>query len=294
MTAIREGRRPSRVRVGRPIDDNDDQRLEYRQALRDLLGGLSPSAWLTTEDTSESSAEQSVGKPAANRLSHDIDIIKSHLGERLSGAQCRDVERHTVSVDAAVEATSILKVVYLDTTVLVTALHGENLTTFPDTRTIAAGCRKMTLIDPDADAVAVVIPVNDWPAQLFTTAHMRSAVELPEGIYAGPTVTLEGYGLVDTLCKHLEGAMPAWETTEPTSNRIGRTDVYQIAVRYASTSIDQIAVEGKRARQPAKRAGWASLPDGFDQRVERFVVADTNNQTIHDALAELALEKRDD
>src|SRR5215470_13409220 len=47
MTAMREGRRPSGVRVGPPIDDNDDQRIEYRQALRDLLAELSPSAWLS-------------------------------------------------------------------------------------------------------------------------------------------------------------------------------------------------------------------------------------------------------
>lgn len=45
MTAVREGRRPSGVPVGPPIYDDDDQRLEYRQALRDLLAELSPSVW---------------------------------------------------------------------------------------------------------------------------------------------------------------------------------------------------------------------------------------------------------
>jgi hypothetical protein len=146
----------------------------------------------------------------------------------------------------------------------------------------------------DADAVAVAIPTDNWPTLLLTTAHMRTAVELPGGAYAGPTVTLEGYGLVDTLCKHLEGVMPAWEITEHASNRIGRSDLYQIAVRHAGTSVEQITVEGKRARQLAKRTAWESLPNGLDQRAARFVVAVANNQTIDDALAEFTLEKRDD
>lgn len=152
----------------------------------------------------------------------------------------------------------------------------------------------MTLIDPDADAVVLAIPADDWPALLLTTAHMRSAVELPGGARTGPVITLEGYGLVDILCKHLDGVMPAWEITEQASHRIGRTDIYQIAVRHAHASVEQITAEGRRARQTAKKTAWENMPDGLDQRVARFVVAVTNNQTIDDALSELAPEKRDD
>jgi hypothetical protein len=289
MTAVREGRRPSGVRVGPPIDDDDDQRLEYRQALRDLLGELSPSAWLGTQD-----GEQRASEPTANRSPDEIDVIKTDLGERLWGVQCRDLAPHTVTVDAAVRATSVLKVVYLDTAVLVATLHGGSLTAFPETGAVAAACRKMTLIETDADAVAIAIPEDDWQALLFTTAHMRSAFELPGGAHTGPTATLEGYGLVDTLCKHLEGAMTAWEVTERASNRIGRTDLHQIAARHASTSIGQIIAEGKRARQAAKRTAWGSLSDELDERVARFVVAVVNKEAVDDALAELALETRDD
>ena len=63
MTAVREGRRPSGVRVGPPIDDDDDQRLEYRQALRDLLAELSPSAWLAAEDDPGADTEQTASEP---------------------------------------------------------------------------------------------------------------------------------------------------------------------------------------------------------------------------------------
>lgn len=294
MTAVREGRRPSGVRVGPPIDDDDDQRLEYRQALRDLLAELSPSAWLAADDDPGADAEQTASETTTNHPPDDIDIIKIDLGERLQGVQCRDLEPQTFTVDAAVRATTVLKVVYLNTAVLVATLDGANPTTFPELRAVAAACRKMTLIETDADAVAVAIPRDDWQALLFTTAYTRDAFELPGGSRTGPTPTLRGYGLVDTLCKHLEGAINAWEATEPARKLVRRTDLYQIAARHASTSMGQITVEGKRARQPAKKVAWGNLPDEFDQRVAKFIVSVVNSEAVDDALAKLTLETRDD
>jgi hypothetical protein len=293
MTAVREGRRPSGVRVGPPIDDDDDQRLEYRQALRDLLAELSPSAWLGAQDDPGAGTEQRTSEPTANHSPDDIDDIKADLGERLWGARYVDFTQHTVTVDAAVRATTVLKVLYLDTVVLVATLDGRSLTAFPETGAVAAACRNMALVEADADAVAIAIPRDDWPTQLFTTPHMRTAFELPRGVRAGPTATLEGYGFIDTLCKHLEGAITAWEVTERASDRITRTDLHQIAARHARTSIGKIIAEGKRARQP-KRAAWGNLPDELDQRVARFVVGIVNNGATDDALTEFALETRDD
>ncbi|GAA1290448.1 hypothetical protein Psi02_15350 [Planotetraspora silvatica] len=294
MTAMRESRRPSKVRVGPPIDDDDDQRLEYRQALRDLLAELAPSAWLDTQDGIGADTKQSTSEPTANSSPDGLDQIKADLGERLRGAQICDLHPHRVTVDEQVQATSLLKVVYLDTAVLVAALSGGSLTAFPEIRVVAAACQQLTLIEKDADAVAMAIPHDDWPTLLFTTAHMRSALVLPGGAQTGPTVTLEGLGLVDTLCKHLEGAMPAWEVTERASGRIARAGLHQIAARHASMSIAQITAEAKRAHQIAKRTAWGSLPDKLDERVARFVVAVANQEAIDDALAELALETRND
>jgi hypothetical protein len=292
MTAVREGRRPSRVRVGPPIDDDDDQRLEYRQALRDLLAELSPSAWLETE--SGRGLEQKAIESTANHPPDGFEVIKSDIHQRLPDAQCRDLEPYSVTVDATIRATTVLKVVYLDTAVLVATLRGENLTKFPETSVTAAACRQMTLIETDADAVALVIPGDDWPALLFTTAHMRRAFEVRGGASTGPTATLEGHGLVDTLCKHLEGAMTTWEPAERTTIRIGGTDLHQVATRHANTSIEHITVEGKRARQPAKQTAWASLPNELPERVARFVVAIVSKVPVDEALADLGLETPDD
>ncbi|WP_200215494.1 hypothetical protein [Micromonospora coerulea] len=294
MTAVREGRRPSGVRVGPPINDDDDQRLEYRQALRDFLAELSPSAWLETQGDRTAGAEQRANESTANHPGGDINAIKARLGERLSGVRFIDPAPQTVAVNGDVRVTSILKVLYLDTAILVATLHGGSHSKFPDPRAIAAACQAMTLTEADVDAVAVAIPRQDWPAQLFTTAHMRAAFEVPRGTRTGPTTTLAGYGLVDTLCKHLDAAVPAWEVTEPASSRIGRTDIHEITARHARTSIGQIATEGQRARQAAKRAAWGELPAELDERVAKFVVAVINNEAVEDALTELVQGTGDD
>lgn len=289
MTAVREGRRPSGVRVGPPIDDDDDQRLEYRQALRDLLAEISPSAWLEPQDGVESSTEQRTSSPVATQMPGDIDAIQARLYERLQGVQCRTLP-HTVTVAAPAQIVSVFKVMYLDTVILVAALQGANVTGFPEVTTVAAACQQMTFIEPDVDAVAIAIPQDDWQTLLFTTANMRKALELPGGLYRGPTPTLEGYGLVDTLCKHLEGVVAAWDVIERTSSHIGITNLHQIAARHASTSIGSIIAEGRRARQAAKQTAWQNLPNELSEQVARFIVAVARKESIEDALVELTLE----
>jgi hypothetical protein len=294
MTAIQEGRRPSGVPVGPPIGDDDDQRLEYRQALRDLLAELSPSAWLESRDHPAADVGQQPIDQADGRPSQDIDDIKSDLQERLPDVRCRDLRPLVVTVGEGVQATSTLKVVYLDAAVLVATLDDPTLTGFPEITAIAAVCRTMTLVEADVNAVAFAIPRDNWPALLLPTTHMRSAIENTHGVDVEPTATLVDFGLVDTLCKHLEGAMPAWEITERVGGHIGTADVHQIAARHASASIAQVTIEAGRAHQPAKKVGWADLPDGFGDQVANFVVAVANKHDVDDAVAKLVAETHDD
>jgi hypothetical protein len=88
--------------------------------------------------------------------------------------------------------------------------------------------------------------------------------------------------------------MPAWEITERASGHIGMTDLHQIAARHASASIEKVTIEARRARQPAKKAGWTDLPEGFGEQVANFVVAVANKHDVDDAVAKLAPETRDD
>jgi hypothetical protein len=294
MTAVREGRKPSGVRVGPPIADDNDQRLEYRQALRDLLAELSPSVWLENQDDPEAIVEQEANEPAANHSSNGIDGIKAQLDERLLGVTCHNVEPQIVAVDHATRAVSVLKVVYLDAAVLVVMLRGRGLAEFPGDGRFIAACQQMAETERDADAVAIALPEDDCPTLLFTTADLRNAVELPGGAHKGPNASVEGYGLVDTLCKHFEGVVTSWEVAEPPNSRIGTRDLHQTVVRFASTSIEQIVAAGKRAHQPAKQAAWQGLPEDLGDRVANFVVALVNEESLDKAFLELALERLDD
>jgi len=114
-----------------------------------------------------------------------------------------------IQIDETARAVALMKVVYLDTAVLLAAIEGQDVNEFPETRSTAAACRKFVLVETDADAVAVAMPARDWEAVLFTTAHMREAVETPGGTLAGPTPTIKGFRLVETICKHREGAVTA-------------------------------------------------------------------------------------
>jgi hypothetical protein len=286
MTAVSEGRRPSGVTVGPPIVDDSDQRLEYRQALRDLLAELSPSAWLESHDDHGSDQPSD---PAAGR----VESIAAELREYLWGVQCRPLDGMTLPVDDRARATTFLKVIYLDTAVLLATLDGDGLADFPPVEHIAAACQKMTLVETDADAVAVALPARNWEAMLFTTANMRIAVEVPGGAHRGPTPTLRGFRLVETVCKHLEGALTAWEIVEQSTAHIGPADLHQVAARHASASRLKIIAEGKRAHQPAKRAALQDLPEELDDKAARFVVAIVNHEALNDALAQLGVETED-
>jgi CRP-like cAMP-binding protein len=66
MNAALEGRLPAGVEVGPPITATDDQRIEYRQVIADLLADLSPEQWdagtplIVGDDTSPATRERDI------------------------------------------------------------------------------------------------------------------------------------------------------------------------------------------------------------------------------------------
>jgi hypothetical protein len=294
MTSVQEGRRPSGVPVGPPISDDRDQRLEYRQALRDVLVEFSPSAWLQAPDDTEKQNRETPNKSINPRPDEDLRSIKARLSERLSGIRFIGGKTRTVAVDDHVTATRAVKVAYLDTAVLVITLNIEDEHAYPETEALAPACRLLAHSEPDVDTVLIAVPRGDWPTQLFPLANLRPAYQSPGGARTGPTPALAGYGLVDTLCKHLEGAVSTWEVTEAASSRVERTELHQLVTRHAGKSIERIRLDGRRAKQPAKQAAWGELNNTLDQRLASFVLAIVNNDDVDGAVAELLQETGDD
>ncbi|MCU1694677.1 MAG: hypothetical protein JWR34_740 [Mycobacterium sp.] len=298
IAAVREDRLPRGVAVGPPIVDDYDQRLEYRQALRDLLSELSPDTWHDASEVHDSTvaietpAEWEESTPA--EWAKNIASITAELALYLDGAQCRRTQPVGIPIDAGATAYSIMKVVYLDTAILLTAIQGQELVEFPADDAVAAICREFIRFEPDADAVAIAIPDLEWETLLFTTSHMREAVEAPSGMLVGPTPTIRGFALVETLCKHLEGAVTAWEITEPTESRLVATDLRNVAIQHAATARLEVVDQGRRAKQIAKRTAWETLSVELDDKVARFVTAVINHEPIDDAMKVLQLDREDD
>jgi hypothetical protein len=275
IQAARQGR-TSEMPVGSPIVSDDDDRLEYRQALRDVLAGLTPTAWRAIRGT----------VPASPAMSSDRgeEAMRAAVAERLWGSACSVLDRVRVPVGNQ-QLQSLFKVVYLDTSVVVGAVESIERAASAAT-SLAEACEALVASSPDADAVCVAEPSGDWPCMLFTRASLRPAVQLPFGNDVEPAPILWGLGLVDTLWKHLEGAAPAWEVAEGASRGLGSFDLADIAFRNAQFSIAATEGKGRRALQPAKKAAWSALPSDLAERVANFVGAVVDPSSVGRALDE--------
>jgi hypothetical protein len=294
MAAVQEGRRPSGVPVGPPIDDDRDQRLEYRQAIRDLLDELAPSAWSAASDIVAADRYEPFGGANTDQNDADIDSLRASLNERMSGIQFALGPGNSVPVDHAVNATHVATIAYLGATTVLVTLNIETEDAYPDVGRLVAACRILQASEPDANAVAVAVPRGDWPTQFFPSSHLRPAYQSPGGGWTGPAPAEVGLGLVDTLAKYLQGTGSPWEVIDSSDRRLERNDLHQVAARHAAGSLEQIRLEGRRARQPAKQTAWQSLEEDLDERLAQFVITVVNNNSVANAVDNLLRDSGDD
>ncbi|MEC3978722.1 hypothetical protein [Amycolatopsis sp. H20-H5] len=284
MTAVREGRRPSGVPVGPPIEDDSDRRIEYRQALRDFLSELTPDAWAEiTSAEVQLAGERQFAEKSPSRLDGATEL----LIERVDGVQCRTVDEYSSALNDGASARAVLKVSCLDTAVLIVMIEGGPY----ETSEIVEACKKMIQHENDVEAVAVTIPGMNWLTSLFTSSSLRQAIGLPHGADIGPQAVFEGHHLVDTLAKHFDGATTVWDLTEQLVDRKDGWDLRRVVSAHAEAAIEAVREQGRRAHQAAKKAAWQAVPAGLAEQVARFVDAVVNNHPADEALDELGLEE---
>ncbi|KQY55801.1 hypothetical protein ASD11_14955 [Aeromicrobium sp. Root495] len=289
LAAQRAGQQSS-VSVGPKIQSEDDERLEYRQALRDLIAELTPSAWTATTD---SAASHSRSDDLAKVPEFDHLRFEREVSERLPSSNPIRVDDGNFDLGAGMVLTPFYKVAYLDTAVLIVVV--ESLSAAHDRLTdLASACRRAVRSSPDVDAVCVTEPTDDWESLLFSRASLRGALELPSGLRAGPVPVLVGLGLLDTLWKHLEGSVSAWEATDDAPAGLGSIDIASIAARHAHDSIGKVETQGRRALQEAKKKSWTNLHPELSDQVTRFVAAVTGSTSPSEALSTFERETRCD
>jgi hypothetical protein len=251
--ARREGRLPdTNVPTGPPIESADDQRLEYRQLLADLLADLSPEGFA---EASPKPAEQS-----------DDGVDLHELSERLRDLTWRRASCHVrqagldhVSVDAAHELLVAAVVEEFDRAVLVTVLTGAAPSSTQFSPRVADACGILLNRYPDADDIAVTIADADWITVIVAPPFSHSAVEVPSGIAAGPRVVSQSLPVVDALTKHFEGKTARWDETERVRLNGTLANLHQLAQDAAQAAVDQVVREGRRAIIPAKKAAYTAL-----------------------------------
>lgn len=281
ITAARTGREPQGISVGPPIESANDQRLEYRQVLADLLTDLGPSMW-----------EVPSAPPGAAESSDRgiFEALVEELPQRHVGALVTEIVTQQFEVDAEHQLHCDCKVSYLDTSVIVTVLVGPEATSFQEAHSLAKACLEVAHCEPDADAVAVAVLKPEWPTVLMKVSDMRSAYEPPSGAQKGPRILLGGLGLTDLLAKYFELQSTAWETTESANSLQGQTDVQTLAAEHALSAVAAVAELGRRALTQAKKSAWTNLPSGLDERIAKFIVSVASDEPIDSAILKLMRE----
>lgn len=289
VTAQRTGR-PISASTGSSIHFDDDERLEYRQALRDLLADLTPSAWQPNLEP-EDQRPQPVTQLDVEQT--DSQWFKDEVTERLITATCIPLGGEQFTIRSGEHLAPFFKVAHLDTAVLVVMVASvdNGLTVVSD---LASACNRAARSHPDADAVCVVEQTGDWSSVLFSRASLRDALELPSGSRAGPVPLLVGLGVVDTLWKYLEGSPSVWETTDETPGGFGAVDVASIASRHVHQSIGNVEGQGRRALQEAKKTTWTNLHPELASQVAQFVTSVTGSVSPAEALSAFDRKTRSD
>jgi hypothetical protein len=278
MAAARDGRMPDGVTVGPPIESDDDQRVEYRQVIADLLADLGPDTW--TDDGPP-------GPELAELLSAELSFLNS-------GAHVRPLSLHQEPLSGEASLFACARVTYLDTSLVVAALAGAGLDeALGSPSALAGACLNLARLEPDAAAIAVTSRAGgrlagDWPAVVLKVADLRTAYETPTGRVMEPRIAREPLPVADAVVKYLDSQAPAWEVTEPVTTRIDGIDIAAIAGRSAADAVADVRGQYRRARTPAKKSAGGLLPADLAARVAEGIEAILAGEQVERVLDELA------
>jgi hypothetical protein len=283
ITRLRQRRRdglpsPSDLLTGPPISRDDDQRLEYRQLLADLLADLSPGAY--SDSDLMGVAEDGVD---LHRLAEQLN----GLTWRRVGTQIRMLNIDHAPVDPAHEIIVTALVQDLDVVVLITVLTGAQpagLLTAPD---VARACGALLARHPIADDVAVAIADEDWTSVVVRPPFAGHAVEVPSGGLSEPRVAFQPLPLLDALLKHFDAHGTRWDETERVHFDRSTVDIPALAAAISRAAVDRTVAEGCRAVTPAKKKAYTALDDhavaAISALIESAVSPSTSSADVVDA-----------
>ena len=272
MAAARAGRPPAGVAAGPPIDRDDDQRIEYRQVVADLLADLAPDTWVDD------------GPPGAE-VDEVMDLLRQELSFWEAGVQVLPMPLHQEPVSTGVALFPCARVTYLDTSIVVALISGAALDeSLASERSLPLACLNLARLEPDAAAIAITGNAAGWPAVVLRVTDLRNAYETPTGRLAAPRLARQSLPVGDALRKFLETQATAWEVTEPVTARIGEIDIGGLAGRSADDALADITAQGRKSRMPAKKSAWTCLPGDLGQRIADSITAISAGEPVDGVL----------
>jgi hypothetical protein len=269
VATLRESRRsgldvPAGLRVGAPIVSEQDQRIEYRQVLSDLLADMSPDAF-----TAGTEVEPTDDGLDVQQFIEELRAVTWHRND----LTVRAVRLAHLAIDATHGLVLVGLVEYLDVVVPVAVLVGPDPTETLTSPQLASACGALLAQHPAATAVAVAIPDPDWTTVVIERAFATPALETPSGRLSPPRVSFQPLRLVDGLLKYLDGQATRWERIEAATFHTGSLDMAELASTYAAQAIERTVAEGNRAHIPAKRSAYTSLGDREASQIAELIEA---------------------
>jgi hypothetical protein len=277
MSAAREGRAPQGVDVGLPIESDDDQRVEYRQVVVDLLADLAPSRWPAPE----------VDELPESDYEALCSLLSEELPERHYGTDVSALPFRPVLAYRAGSLWTCARVTYLDTSVVVAMLVGASLEEALMAADLANACLAVVHLEPDADAIAVTGKSSGWPTAVLRVPHLRTAFETPSGKRMPPRLDVEPLPVVDAVAKFLDSQATVWEVTEPTNPKVPNVDFERLALETATEAVNAVVAEGHRARTHAKQQAWTHLAGDLAAIIASAIVSITADRPADAVLDEL-------
>lgn len=250
---------PSDIHTGPPIARSDDQRIEFRQVVGDLLSGL----YVDDDDVEDEFQVDDL-------MAELRELSFFHRGLRTEALPFDDV----TYFDTARVLHPVAAVHHLNACTVVALLGGadavEQLSS-PRLPSVGSSIQARFI---ESDSVAICAKAAGWPTVLLTPAQMTTAIEVPSGAVHEAMVASPILELTTALLKYFEGATDTWDDVVPVrfdDFETSLTDVTALSTEVALAAVEDIVREGKRAQIATKKSGYARLTPATADRIGELI-----------------------
>lgn len=240
---------PDAPHTGTPIARVDDQRIEFRQVVSELLHSLG-------EDPPDEDLDEDANPLALLDALRDLSYYEH-------GLRVESVERPEPTYTGDDHVLHPIAVVHhLSACVLVVAISGPSPVAALGGPHVARACAPLQHAFPEADSIAVCAVSPDWLSLMLGFGDTTTAIGTPSGRPAPARAPGEPLDLVTALRKHFDGARGIWDDTAPVRFDDVPSALHQagqVAKDAARRAVDAVRREGGRAVIPSKRDGYATV-----------------------------------